>query len=132
MVGRLESVKQAALRARKQVAASDSQSKCAKTKAGHQMNGRVCVEEDFEVVHSRGGRINAHGAPVMSKRSPQKGRIAWIGQKSWDMAGIVDFGLGSSLAGCNQDMDNDLAISLIMPLNKSKKKRSKKSVHHKS
>lgn len=128
MVGRYDSVKQAALRGHKrQRPGSNAGSKRAKTKVSHQTNDRVRVEEDFEVVHSRDGRINSHGAPVASQRSPQKGRIAWTGKQRWSADEIGHYGL-DSMPGRAQEMYDDLSIPLSASLPKSKKKRSKKSV----
>ena len=124
MVGRRESVKQATLRGHKRSAGSSGQSKCAKS--SHQTNDCVLVEEDFEVVASREGRIDSHGAPVASSRSPQKGRITWTGQKSWNADGIMNNGV-SSMPG-TQDTDDELAMPVNIPLPKPKKKWSKKSV----
>ncbi|KAE9387704.1 hypothetical protein BT96DRAFT_1004877 [Gymnopus androsaceus JB14] len=81
-VGRYTSVKNAALRGHKRVGGSSSSSKRIKT--NHQTHNRVLVADDFEVVHSRDGKIDAHGAPVASQRSPQKGRIKWMGGNSWN------------------------------------------------
>jgi len=129
MAGRYDSVKKAALHGRKrQRPGSNTHSKRAKTKVSHQTNDRVRVEEDFEVVHSRHGRIDSHGAPVASQRSPQKGRIAWTGKQRWS-ANEINYGL-DSMPGRAQEMYDDLAIPLSVSLSKSKKKRSKKSVRN--
>ncbi|KAE9384426.1 hypothetical protein BT96DRAFT_1008090 [Gymnopus androsaceus JB14] len=103
MVGRIESVKQAALRGRKRA----SKSKRGKPKANHQTNDRVHVEGDFEAVHTRDGRLDLRGVPVASQRLPQKGRITWMAQKGWNAEEIREHGLGDHRHGSLMDAHDE-------------------------
>lgn len=120
MVGRAETVKKAALSGRKHRPKKTA-------KSTHQARDRVLNEEDFEVVHSRDGRLSSRGVPVETQRSPQKGRIGWSAIESWKIHGQRDFGFG--LGGLSSEYDHlgDSSSELHPPPLK-KRRRSKKSV----
>lgn len=116
MVGRTNVVKKAALSGRKR--------KPKKTATGsHQARDRVLNDEDFEVVHSRDGRLTSRGVPVETQRSPQKGRIGWSAIESWKSQGSRDLGFD---LGSSSDFA-DISVELG-PHPRKKRKRSKKSV----